>query len=105
VAEVTPTNPVVNLIWPVAGDPVTVTVQAGHSVPITLTGGDTGQGPLTFEIASPPRRGTLAGSAPNLTYTAPSGFAGAGAVHVHRQQRDFREPSGPGGCFGGARPG
>jgi hypothetical protein len=76
VPEETPTNPVVNVIWPVVGVPVTVTVQAGHSVTITLAGRDTGQGPLTFQVVDPPGRGTLTGTPPALTYTAPVGFAG-----------------------------
>jgi hypothetical protein len=73
--EVTPTNQVVNVIWPVVGVPMTVTVEAGHSVPVTLAGRDTGQGPLTFRVVDPPVRGTLSGTPPYLTYTAATGYA------------------------------
>jgi hypothetical protein len=76
VPEETPTNQVANVIWPVVGVPMTVSVQAGQSVPITLAGHDTGQGPLTFQVVAPPFRGTLAGTPPALTYTAPAGYAG-----------------------------
>ncbi len=76
VPEETPTNQVANSIWPVVGVPAKVTVQAGHSMPITLAGRDTGSGPLTFRVVEPPGRGTLAGSAPALTYTPFAGFSG-----------------------------
>jgi hypothetical protein len=74
--EETPTNQVANAIWPVIGVPAKVTVQAGHSMPITLAGRDTGSGPLTFRVVNPPGRGTLAGSPPALTYTPLAGFSG-----------------------------
>jgi len=76
VPEETPTNQVANTIWPVAGVPMTVTVEAGHSVAVTLAGRDTGQDPLTFQVVDPPGRGTLSGTPPDLTYTAPAGFSG-----------------------------
>jgi hypothetical protein len=45
-------------------------------VPVTLAGHNTGQEPLTFEVADPPVRGALAGTPPAQTYAAPAGYAG-----------------------------
>jgi MYXO-CTERM domain-containing protein len=43
---------------------------------LTLSGSDVDGDPLTFAIASPPARGTLSGTAPNLTYTPAADYHG-----------------------------
>jgi len=48
-----------------------VTTVPGTPVAITLTGSDPDGDPLSFEIVSPPTHGTLAGDAPDVTYTPP----------------------------------
>jgi hypothetical protein len=48
----------------------------GSPVVITLTASDTDGNPLTYSIMNPPAHGTLAGSAPNLTYTPTPGYNG-----------------------------
>lgn len=60
---------------PVA-NPQTVTVQSGQSVNITLTGSDVDGDALGFTVTSSPVGGTLSGVAPNLVYTARTGFSG-----------------------------
>src|SRR5207253_1472660 len=50
--------------------PQTVTAAEDLEQPITLTGTDPENAPLTFSIVNPPLRGTLTGSAPNLVYKA-----------------------------------
>jgi hypothetical protein len=54
-----------------------VTVQAGASKAITLTGSDANNDLLTYAVVTPPVHGVLSGAAPNLTYTANPGFSGA----------------------------
>ncbi|MDT4970904.1 MAG: hypothetical protein QOG22_1047, partial [Pseudonocardiales bacterium] len=49
-----------------------VTTTAGHPVAVTLNGTDTDGDSLTYDNSNP-SRGTLSGTAPNLTYT-PNGF-------------------------------
>jgi hypothetical protein len=39
------------------------------AVAITLTGSDPEDSALTYTVLTPPAHGTLAGTAPNLTYT------------------------------------
>jgi hypothetical protein len=48
----------------------------GKSVPITLTGYDSGGAPLTFTVVSGPSHGILNGTAPDLTYTPHPDFSG-----------------------------
>ncbi|HZI12104.1 MAG TPA: kelch repeat-containing protein, partial [Myxococcus sp.] len=55
---------------------VVVTTSKGRAVPVTLLGLDADEDPLTFRVASVPSRGALSGTAPHLTYTPDSGFAG-----------------------------
>lgn len=60
---------------PVAHDQ-TVSVVGGESVPITLTGSDVEGAALSYTVVGSPTRGTLSGTAPNLSYTASGGFTG-----------------------------
>jgi hypothetical protein len=53
-----------------------LSVPAGSSVGITITGDDPDDDALSFEVAAPPLHGALAGSAPDLVYTPEPGFAG-----------------------------
>jgi hypothetical protein len=46
---------------------------------ITLTGSDPDGSPVTFAINSPPAHGSLAGVAPNVTYTPAANYCGADA--------------------------
>lgn len=53
---------------PVANDQ-SVTAKVGETLPITLTGADYENSPLTFTVLTQPTQGVLAGTAPNVTYT------------------------------------
>ena len=46
-------------------------------VAVTLTGTDTEATALTFAVSAPPAHGSLAGTAPNLTYTPATNYHGA----------------------------
>lgn len=52
------------------------TVHAGASLELTLTGSDVDGDALGFQVLSGPSVGTLSGTPPLLTYTAPEGFRG-----------------------------
>ena len=54
-------------------------IGGGYSVPVTLTGQDPNNHPLTYSVISGPTYGTLSGTAPNLTYYPPP-FPPNGAV-------------------------
>jgi hypothetical protein len=56
-------------------DTVTVTEDTDDN-PITLTGSDPQDDPLTFEVASGPTHGDLTGTAPDLLYTPDPNFYG-----------------------------
>lgn len=45
-------------------------------IPITLTGIDVENSPLSYSIVSPPANGTLSGTAPNVTFTPSPNFSG-----------------------------
>jgi len=60
---------------PVA-DSKAITTQMGISVPITLTGSDVENSPLTFTVVANPSNGILSGSSPNLIYTPNGGYSG-----------------------------
>ncbi len=53
-----------------------VTAVAGIAIPINLTGTDPDADHLTFALVAAPAHGTLAGTAPNLTYTPAANYAG-----------------------------
>jgi N-acetylneuraminic acid mutarotase len=59
---------------PVAQE-VSITTVAGTPVALTLSGSDVDNDALSYRVNGP-GVGTLSGTAPNLTYTPPSGFAG-----------------------------
>jgi len=54
-----------------------VTTNEDVAKSITLTGSDPDGNTLSFTIVTPPSRGTLSGSAPNLTYTPASNLNGS----------------------------
>ncbi|HEX8698372.1 MAG TPA: Ig-like domain-containing protein, partial [Myxococcaceae bacterium] len=68
-------------VQPVNDAPVaqaqSVTVQEDGSLAIVLTGTDVENSPLTFTVVTQPARGTLSGTAPNLTYTPTANYSGA----------------------------
>jgi uncharacterized repeat protein (TIGR01451 family) len=76
VPEETPTNRVLNLIQPLVAEPQTRQTEVGVALPIKLSGRDAVGTPLTFQIVDGPAYGTLAGAAPNLTYTPDTGVGG-----------------------------
>ena len=76
VPEETPTNVAVNIIQPIAVPSQQLQVVAGQSIPIILSGQDVSAGALTFALVDAPLYGTLAGTAPTLTYTPQANFAG-----------------------------
>jgi hypothetical protein len=51
-------------------------VGVNSSAAITLTGSDPDGDPLTYAVASPPARGTLAGTPPDVVYTPFPDYAG-----------------------------
>ncbi len=74
--EVTPTNPVVNIVKSIVADPQTVSTIADTPLSITLTGRDSVSGSLTFQIVERPSYGDLSGAAPILTYTPMAEYSG-----------------------------
>lgn len=75
-AEITPTNPVLNMVKTIAADPKTVETLSEAPVSITLTGSDSGSAPLTYKLTSDPLFGTITGTPPKLTYTSMDEFSG-----------------------------
>ena len=53
-----------------------VTTAEDKSVPVVLGGSDPEKSPLTYLVVSNPTKGTLGGTAPNLTYTPSKGYSG-----------------------------
>ncbi|MBI3977115.1 MAG: Ig-like domain-containing protein [Chloroflexi bacterium] len=76
VPEETPTNPVVNVVQPLAARPQDVQTAAGQAVAITLQGVEASGLPLTFTVQASPLNGRLSGTAPSLTYTPAANFSG-----------------------------
>ena len=76
VPEETPTNVTVNVVRPVAAIPQSLTTPAAVPLAITLAGREATGLPLTFSVVSPPLGGTLAGTPPQLTYTADVTYSG-----------------------------
>ena len=60
---------------PVADNKI-INTTINTSVPVTLTGSDVENSPLTFAITSSPSHGSLSGIAPNLTFTPTTGYSG-----------------------------
>jgi parallel beta-helix repeat protein len=54
----------------------TLSTSANTPINMILAGSDIDNDPLTFAIVTQPVNGTLAGTAPNLTYTPKTGFSG-----------------------------
>ena len=54
-----------------------ITINEDQALPITLTGSDADGDTITFAIVSGPAKGTLSGTAPNLTYTPSANYNGA----------------------------
>ncbi|MBI1358316.1 MAG: tandem-95 repeat protein [Acidobacteria bacterium] len=61
---------------PPTANPQSVQAAYQTATPITLTGSDPDQDPLTFTIVSSPAHGSLTGAAPNVTYTPTAGYSG-----------------------------
>ncbi len=76
VPEETPTNPVINLIKPLAAVPQEVETNYHQPVTITLEGRSVGALPLTFHLDEWPLAGSLTGTLPALVYTPPENFTG-----------------------------
>jgi uncharacterized repeat protein (TIGR01451 family) len=72
--EVTPTNPVVNVVRSLAANPQFLEATAGTPLKIVLSG----QGPkdLAYRLLSTPLNGSLKGTPPNITYTSNVNFSG-----------------------------
>ncbi|MEJ5377959.1 MAG: Ig-like domain-containing protein [bacterium] len=75
VPEITPTNPVVNVVAEVVAFPQQVETSENTPVDITLEGAG-GQGGLEFAIDTGPMNGTLSGQPPQVTYTPAPDFDG-----------------------------
>jgi hypothetical protein len=54
-----------------------LTTSVNNATAVTLSGADVDGDPLTYTILSQPTKGTLAGTAPNLTYTPGTGITGS----------------------------
>jgi len=61
---------------PPTADDIDITVVAGNSIDIPLTGSDPDGDALTFSTTSQPSLGSLTGTEPDLTYTAPTNAGG-----------------------------
>lgn len=76
VPEVTPTDPVVSVIQPLAAFSQEVETEAGDPLGVTLAGRDVSNVPLTYTLVEGPIAGEVSGTPPNLTYTSDSNFVG-----------------------------
>jgi uncharacterized repeat protein (TIGR01451 family) len=76
VPEETPTNAVINMVYPIAGVPQTIAIDADTSARISLTARSTGNGLLTYALVDEPQYGTLSDAAPNLQYTPAANYSG-----------------------------
>ena len=65
------------------------TVQTNEDTPASfvLSASDAENDALTFAVVTPPKNGTLAGTAPNLTYTPNANFNGLDIIHFQGQRR------------------
>jgi len=62
--------------YPPVADDQSLVIYGGAATSVTLTGEDFENAPLTFTVTGNPSKGTLSGTAPNLTYTPNSGASG-----------------------------
>lgn len=76
VPEATPTNPVTNIVQPLAGADQELETLAGVPVAITLSGHSAQGGALTYAVVEESLYGALSGTPPALTYTPDPGFTG-----------------------------
>lgn len=81
VPEITPTNPVVNVVRTIVADPQSVETISGSPVPITLAGRDIYGSSLTYSVTSDPLYGVLTGLPPDVTYTPEEAFVGQDTLH------------------------
>ncbi len=63
-------------VAPTANNQSVTLAEDATNFPITLTGSDPNNLPLTYTVTSDPTNGTLSGTAPNLLYTPAPGFFG-----------------------------
>jgi len=61
---------------PVADNKI-INTPMNTSVPITLSGSDVENSPLTYTVTSSPTHGSLSGSVPNLTFNPTPGYSGS----------------------------
>lgn len=80
VPEVTPTNPVVSVVQPLAALGQEVETEAGDPLPIVLVGRDAANAPLTYTIVEGPIGGDITGTPPNVTYTPEANFVGVDRI-------------------------
>lgn len=76
VPEETPTNPVINIVQPLAAIPQAVETVAGQAVAIRLQGRSASGTSLTYTIVEQPLNGELSGALPDLIYTPDASFTG-----------------------------
>ena len=77
VATVAVTVKAVNANQAPTADALSVSAVVGESTPVTLTGRDPEGAAIKFTVLTQPANGTLAGTAPALSYTPKSGFTGS----------------------------
>jgi hypothetical protein len=69
------------------------TTQMGVAIPITLTGSDVENSPLTFTVVANPSNGILSGSSPNLVYTPNGGYSGSDSfTYWQPQSQSISQP-------------
>lgn len=76
VPEETPTNAWVNSVSPLVALPQTLETGYMTPLPITLSGKEASNLPLTYAVVEQPHGGALSGTPPNLTYTPDANFTG-----------------------------
>ena len=77
---------------PPVADSQSFTAADDQPVAITLTGSDVEGAPLTYDVLSRPHGGTLAGTAPHLTYTPNAGFSGADSFQFSVNDGQLNSP-------------
>ena len=66
---------------------------AGTALAITLTGSDVEGAALSYTLVASPAHGTLTGTAPNLSYTATTGYAGPDSFSFHVNDGTLDSPN------------